>query len=459
MKTQQAKNVTPLAPYLMQKQLSPDAPHDDMLEDAVMACIFAYPNFPHKLVAEVGDRPVFFYLRHQYIYDAVRAVINEGGQPDVVTVSHQLVKTGQLESIGGPAYFTQLIANYHKQVFRAPDMQKYIDELKGYYARREMILAADEMKKRAYDLQVAPPKTLQKTQAIIDDVGRFVYRDVFTPISVDIHNHADRTEQSEGDKLTIPTGIPPLDNVIEGLQRGKISVLAGRLHHSKTSVGISICLNMARAGARVAIFNIGDGNKHDVLSRIIAMEGGLSFNSVRTGQLGTNENGRYIEAMSKLRKFDLHVQSTIGMTMPQLQSEARALAGMRGLDMIFVDYIQELSIDTSHPHAPKTLYEQLKHFSGALTKIADDLNVAMLVAAQINRKGEGSMPSLSNIEGCDKIGQRADMGLLVYRPWLDDNSFEYEGQIQIKVAKNKVNGKLGTAICNIHPLSTYVKAR
>jgi hypothetical protein len=83
----------------------------------------------------------------------------------------------------------------------------------------------------------------------------------------------------------------------------------------------------------------------------------------------------------------------------------------------------------------------------------------MLVAAQINRKGEGSMPSLSNIEGCDKIGQRADMGLLVYRPWLDDNSFEYEEQIQIKVAKNKVNGKLGTAICNIHPLSTYVKAR
>jgi replicative DNA helicase len=452
-------NITPFTPKLTQGKTALDTPHSELLERSVLAAMFTYPNFAHKVIAEIGNHKAFFFMRYQMIFDAIAKTITPDAKPDTVTVSEQLLADGHLVEVGGPAELTMLIAEFRREEFGTPDLGGYITGLKDYYARWQLLKASDELKKQAYDMTVPPDKTVFNAQSTLSTVSEFVLSDVFTPLSTNLQRHADHTERSGDVVMTLPTHIPNLDNLINGLQRKKVCVIAGRAHHAKTSVSISVCLNIARDGGRVVIFNVADGDEHDVLSRIIAMESGISFNQVRTGNIHPNSHGRYIEAMRKIAKMGITIRSVKGMTMPQLQAEARAISGVNGIDLIFIDYIQRLTVDTSNPAAPRDSYSQMAHISQSITKIAEQLNVPILVAAQINRSGNGKMPDVNHIKGCGNIEEDADMVLLVHRDWLDNNDHPFPQQIQIKVGKNKVNGELGTVLCEINPLSTYVKSK
>ena len=460
MKTQQAKsNIMPM-PQTIPGASALDTPHSELLERTALAAMFTYPNFAQRMVAEVGKHDVFFYLHHKIIYDAIVATLTNKVKPDVVTVSEQIFADGNIQLRGcAPSDLTELLAEFRREQSGEPDLNSYITGLKDYYSRWQILETADQLRKQAYDMTQRPDKTLYDAQASLSRVGEFVLSDVFNSIDVSLHRHADRTEQAGNKRMTLPTGIDSVDNKIGGLEKQKVCVVAGRKQNGKTSLSISAALNIARLDARVLIFNVADGNEHDVLSRLIAMESGLPLMAVRTGKFARGQHARYIEAMQKIRKLDLIVRSVKGMNMKQLQAEARGIAGINGIDLIVIDYIQRLTVDTSHPKAPRDRVAQLAHISQNITKVAEELDTAMIVAAQINRDGDGKMPSMVNIKGCGAIEEDADVVMLVHRDSVYNPMHPYPQQIRVKIAANKQDGILGTALVNIDPLSTYIRSK
>jgi replicative DNA helicase len=461
MKTQQAKsNITPM-PKVVPGASALDTPHSENLERNVLAAMFTYPNFAQRIIAEIGEHNVFFYKHHKFIYDAIVKTITNNTKPDMVTVSEQLRADGYIKLKGcEPSDLTNLVSNFRTDQTGMPDLDGYIYRLKDYYQRWEHLKVADEIKRRAYDMSSDPKKTHYDAIEILSRAGEFVLSDAFTPISVSLQRHADHTEQSANRRMVLPTGIDSVDGFIGGLEKQKVCVIAGRKQNGKTSLSLSAALNIARMDARVIIFNVADGNEHDVLSRLIAMESGLSYQAVRLGKFEMpGQHGRYIEAMQKMNKLDLTVRSVKGMNMKQLQAEARGIAGVNGIDLIVIDYIQRLTVDMSHPKAPRDRVTQLAHISQSITKVAEDLDTAMIVAAQINRAGDGKMPSMANIKGCGAIEEDADVVMLVHRDSVYDDMHPFPRQIQVKIAANKQDGNLGTPLVNINSLSTYITSK
>jgi replicative DNA helicase len=439
-----------------------DTPHSEALERAVLAAMFTYPGFAQRMVAEIGNHNVFFYMHHKIIYDAIAATLTNDTKPDTVTVLEKLMADGNIAIKGcQPSDITTLLAEYRTEQTGAPDLDGYIYGLKDYYQRWEHLKVADEIKKRAYDMSANPKQAHYNALEELSKAGEFVLSDVFTPIGISLQRHAEHTEDTMKNdrRMTLPTNIDSVDNWIEGLEKQKVCVIAGRKQNGKTSLSLSAALNIAKTGARVVIFNVADGNEHDVLSRLIAMEGNLSYKAIRTGRIEAAQYGRYIEAMQKIRKLNLTVRSVKGMNMKQLQAEARGLAGINGIDLMVIDYIQRLTVDTSHPKAPRDRVTQLAHISQSITKVAEDLDTAMIVAAQINRDGDGKMPSMANIKGCGAIEEDADVVMLVHRDSVYDDMHPFPQQIQVKIAANKQDGRLGTALVKIDPLSTYIRSK
>lgn len=456
----QAQNITPLAPQLVARNVPQDAPHSEHLEQSVLAAVLHHPQLIHKLKASVGNCDVFYMARHKLLYEAMSKVAANGYAVDIVTVCEQLEVDNATHDSGGMVYLNTIYYDYQrkKNATSADEFDGYIKQLKGFYARWQLIRAADRMRNQAYDLQSEPDKVLVSAQSFLGEVSRFVLTNIFKPTGEKLQEHAEYTDLAGKQQMVYSTGITALDSFVGGLQRQKVCVIAGRKHHAKTSVGISTCLNMARLGLRVMVFNVADGNERDVLSRFIAMEGNLSYANVVTGNLSQSEYGRYIEAMSKIRNMNIIIRSKKGMTISALRSEAQSIASNDGIDVIFIDYIQRLQVDTDSPEAPRDNWTRQAFVSQQITEIAEELDVPVVVAAQINRDGDGKMPSAKHIKGCGNIEEDADLVLLVWREYLDSDSIppNLQYQIQIKVAANKQNGVLGTAITNINSQSTYI---
>lgn len=457
MKPQPKSNIT-LMPRVIPGATDEEAPHSYDLERSMLAAMFTYPGFAQRSIAEFGEHDVWYYKTHKFIFDAIVKTVKDDVKPDTVTVMEQLKADGYIKLVGcQPSDITQLLVDYRTEQSGMADLNGYIYRMKDYYQRWQQLIVADELKRNARDMSTDPKETHYNAIETLSRSGEFILSDVFSPLSVSLQRHADHTEQSGNKRMVFPTGILSIDDCIEGLEKQKVCVIGGRKQNGKTSLSLSMALNIARVGGRVVIFNVADGTEHDVMSRLIAMESGLPYKSVRRGKFDmVGQNGRYIEAMAKMSKLDLTVRSVKGMTMKQLYAEARGLAGVNGIDLIVIDYIQRITVDTTHPKAPRDRVAQLEYISQSITKVAETLDTAVIVAAQINRDGDGKMPDMSHLKGSGAIEEDADMVMLVHRPSVYNPNHPYPQQIQVKIAANKQDGILGQPTVEINPQSTYV---
>ena len=120
-------------------------------------------------MSEVGDllKPEVFYVdAHGKIFDAIVKIYGRGDMVDILTVTHELKKSGLLDSVGGPLYISQLIykvsshahIHYHTMII----LQEFI--------ARETIRLNQQAMQSAYDGEDVLdliPETIAKLEASI----------------------------------------------------------------------------------------------------------------------------------------------------------------------------------------------------------------------------------------------------------------------------------------------------
>jgi replicative DNA helicase len=141
------------------------------------------------------------------------------------------------------------------------------------------------------------------------------------------------------------------------------------------------------------------------------------------------------------------------MSLPELLIKARNMKYRHGLDMICIDYIQRIGIDTTKKGAPQTRAEQLAYISKTITKLADEtfLDMPIIVGAQLNRGADGRRPGIADIKGSGAIEEDADAIIMPYRENFSDDL------IELIVGVNKITGRTGTVEARINPVSTKIE--
>lgn len=388
----------------------------------------------------------FYKKTHQEIYQAMQELFEKGDPIDVLSVAARLKEKGQLEEVGGNAYVTELI----NSVPTASHVMAYAKIVQKKRILRDLISVSHEIGTMGYDEAEDTDLLLDKAESSIFAIAQKSLAQNFTKVKDSLEEAFERIDMlSKHEKGTrgVPTGFADLDNILSGLQKSDLVILAARPSLGKSALAMDIARRVAvHQQIPVGVFSL-EMSKDQVIDRLIASQAGVDLWKLRTGRLSStgndNDFARIQEAMGVLSEAPLYVEDSSLQNVLKMRAMARRLQANQGLDLLIVDYLQLME-----PRNPQTpLVQQVSEISRALKGLARELNIPVLALSQLSRAVEQRTPQrprLSDLRESGSLEQDADVVLFIYREDKYKADPTNQGIAEIIVAKHR-NGPVGSA--------------
>ncbi len=409
-------------------------------EEAVLGSVLINPDALFD-VATFLKPDDFFLVKNGWIWEAILAVHERRDPIDFLTVVDELDRQGRLAELGGPVYISRLM----DAVPSAIHAEAYGRMVEHNALRRRLLAAASEIAQLAYDERENVDVVLDRAeQALFGVSERRLSRDL-TPIRDIVGKYYDRIQElSERDEgiLGVPTGFSYLDQILGGLQRSDLVIIAGRPGMGKTGLLLNFALNAAKKHRkRVAVFSL-EMSDEQLVGRLVAAETGIDSQRLRRGALREDEWQLFTEATGRLGDTLIFIDDTPSITPLQLRTKCRRIYAEYGLDLIVLDYLQLMSSDFRTDNR----VQEISYISRHLKGLARELNVPLVAAAQLSRAVEqrqDKRPMLSDLRESGSIEQDADVVMFIYRDeYYNKEATEKPGIAEVAVSKHR-NGPTG----------------
>ena len=416
-------------------------PHNLEAERSILGAILVH-NDAFNLAAQVVDPRDFYREAHRRIF-ARMVALNERGQAiDFVTLKEELVRNGELDEVGGPAY----VASLADGVPRATNVEYYARIVKEKSTLRNLIFAANKILTNAYEADQDSDLILDEAESAIFAVADDRLRDGFMPMADLVRESYPKIEQLFEHKRLVtgmPTGFVDLDAMTRGFQAGDLVIVAARPSMGKTSLALNMAQYLAlQPNHTVGIFSL-EMSKESLFLRVLTSEAQIDSHRLMTGAIGQKDYGRISHALEILSAMRLFIDDSAGISVLEMRAKARRLQAEHGLSLIVVDYIQLMS--TRGRFENRTL--ELGAISRSLKGLAKELNVPIVVLSQLSRAPESRSdhrPQLSDLRESGALEQDADVVILIYREdaYNRDPNHPDAGTAELILAKQR-NGPTG----------------
>ena len=387
----------------------------------------------------------FYKATHRMIYEAVADMAAHREAIDLVSLSNKLKDKGILEEIGGTAYLTGLV----NTVPTASNAAYYANFVHKKRIHRDLIEASHRISELGYKEEEDIEKILDDAEKTIFSVSQSSLGQEFVPVRKALDEAWQRIEKlhaGDGALRGVSTGFPDLDNILAGLQRSDLIVLAARPSLGKTSLSLDIARSVAlKENLPVGYFSL-EMSREQVVDRLVAAQADVSLWKLRTGKLSDNgpENDfvRIRDAMETLSKIPLYIDDVASPTVMQIRAMARRLlAEHENLGLVVVDYLQLIR---GHEMSENRVQE-VSEISRSLKALAKELNIPVLALSQLSRAVEmrsDAVPKLSDLRESGSIEQDADVVMFIYREDKVKKNVEKKNIAQILIEKHR-NGPVG----------------
>ncbi|MCA9913964.1 MAG: replicative DNA helicase, partial [Anaerolineae bacterium] len=391
-----------------------DIPQIIEAEEAVLGAIILNPS----QYFAVSDRLLatdFYYLRHQYIYAAMQALVNADEPIDYVTLVAKLKENNHLEVIGGGAYLTHLVNTTPTSIHA----EAYGNLVIRMAIRRALMGGADEIKSGAKNEELSLDEVQALAERIILDLpmrsqSRMTTMKVAVSESMDM---AEAAREGEGN-IGIPSWLPELTDLIGGYERDKVYILAGRPGHGKTSFAMRELMNISGTlGLRVGLITLEMG-RDQITNDLLAMESRLPGRLIQAGLKNPADWSRYVEVAGRVSQWPVVIDDTPEMTAETLKATALRMKRQYGIDILIVDYMQLM---TGSSRYAGNRVQEVSHISRMCKVVAKELHIPVLALAQLSRDIEkrskkSRRPVLADLRESGQIEQDADVVMFVWQP-------------------------------------------
>jgi len=398
-------------------------------------------------IADIVKPEDFYKEGHKIIFEALLELYERREPLDLLSLSNRLQEKKQLEAIGGRSY----LMNLTNSVTTASNIKSYARIISKKATLRRLIESANEITKLGYEETEDVEALLDQAEQTLFKVSQKHLKQNFIPIKETLDDAFDRIDElhKDGGKLRgVPTGFTQLDNVLGGLHKSDLIILAARPSVGKTTLAMDIARNAAlKYKVPVGIFSL-EMSKEQLVDRMLATEAGVDLWKMRTGRLnatGDIDDFHLIsEGMAKLSEAPLYIDDTAMANIMQIRTKARRLQTEHGLGLIVIDYLQLMEGRGNTDNRVQIIAE----ISRALKGIARELNIPVLALSQLSRGVESrtpAMPRLSDLRESGSIEQDADIVMFIYRKAMDksQNCPDEERHIaEFLIAKHR-NGPTG----------------
>ncbi|MEW8958600.1 Replicative DNA helicase [Moorella humiferrea] len=391
-------------------------------------------------VLEILKVEDFYREAHRLIYRAILNLNERGEAVDLLTVTEELRRQGQLEVVGGAAYLSSLTGD-------VPSVANAI-----YYARlvaekatlRALVQAAGRISELALSQAGDIDQILDEAERLIFEVAGGRRRSGFVSVKdvlMETFAHLERLSTHKGEVTGIPT-FHDLDKLLSGLQPSDLIICAARPGMGKTS----FCLNIAQRVAvqqklPVAIFSL-EMSREQVVQRMLAAEAMVEQHRLRTGYLTEEDWARLVNAAGILGEAPIFIDDTPAISALEVRAKARRLQAENGLGLVVVDYLQLMQ---AHRRVDSR-QQEIAIISRSMKALARELNVPVLVLSQLNRgveQRQDKRPVMADLLESGAIEADADVIIFLYRPQYYDPDTDKKGIAEVIVAKHR-NGPVGT---------------
>ncbi|MSU54788.1 MAG: replicative DNA helicase [Candidatus Staskawiczbacteria bacterium] len=414
-------------------------------EQSLLGCLMLDKNAIVK-VADFVNATDFYKTTHKEIFQTMTDLFAKSEPIDIISVSAKLRENGQLDGIGGSAYLTSLI----NLVPTATHVANYAKIVREKKVLRDLISASEEIGLNAFDESQEVDEVLDKAEKSIFQIGQKSLSQGFQSLKElipSVYEGIEQRSQHSGMYRGVPTGFKQLDNMLSGLQRSDLIILAARPSMGKSSLAMDIAQHVAvHQNLPVGIFSL-EMSKDQLVERMLANQANVDAWRIRTGKLqdsgqgGDNDFSRLQSAMGSLSEAPLYINDGGMANILQIRAMSRRLQQEHGLGLLVIDYLQLMD----HTNKYATPIQQVTENSRALKMLAKELNVPILVLSQLSRAVEQRTPHrpmLSDLRDSGAIEQDADVVMFIYREdKYNENSLE-KNIAEIIVAKHR-NGATG----------------
>jgi replicative DNA helicase len=355
----------------------------------------------------------FFLLQHRHVFQQMVALGEAQHAIDLVTLTEELHRRGELEAAGGAPYLASLVDG----VARVSNVEHYARIVKEKAMLRNLIHATDKIKQSAFEGEDGADAILDGAESSIFALAEDRVKAGLISIKDIVHEGFDRLEKifREGKSITgISTGYGELDKLLSGLQPSELIILAARPSQGKTALALNLAENIAiRGGLPVAVFSL-EMSKESLLQRLVASVGQVDAHKFRTGHLSREDWKRMTEALSAISSAPLWVDDAGSISVMEIGAKARRLKRDKGLSLLVVDYLQLITGRGRF----NSRQEEVASISRGLKGLAKELQIPVLVLSQLTRAPERDErgPQLSDLRESGAIEQDADVVMFIYRP-------------------------------------------
>jgi replicative DNA helicase len=389
-------------------------PHNDEAELAALGAMLLDEDAIATVIQYL--RPDDFYSNaNRRVYGAILNLFNQGRKADIITVTEELRKAGELDLSGGPSY----VASLTNVVPSSANVDYYAKIVRDCSLRRSLIRVAGVISAGSFDESQESRILLEEIQQKIFDLSTDGNTLSFKSAKDIIPRAIETIEKLYHNKdayTGVSTGFDELDSMTSGFQPAELIIIGARPSVGKTALALTMAAHMAiseRNGKRripVAFFTL-EMTDMALMLRLISSEANIESNKIRSGLLKPSDFHSLMEAAGRIYEAPLYIVGMPNMKLLDLRSQARRLRAQQKVEIIFIDYLTLIS--SNNYNLPR--HEQIAEISRSLKSLARELDIPVVALSQVRRDAEGKRPNLSDIRESGSIEQDADVVMFLHR--------------------------------------------
>ena len=367
-------------------------------------------------VIQIVDRDCFYLADHQTIFDVVCELYDHQKPLDLVLLREELNRRAKLEQIGGVPYLLTIVES-------VPDSSNavyYANIVRDLALLRKLISASSQIVSRAYQAKEDPEEILEEAERRIFEITGMKISSQAVALKDLLQQVFKQIEQYDGTRVTgLTTSFPKLDEMLGGLQKGDMIVLAARPAMGKSALALNIAEHIAADNhLPVAFFSL-EMSRQQLAQRLLCSYGKIDSQKLRRGSLNAQEHRDLAQAAQELEPAPLFIDDSPTLSVLQLRAKARRLKLKQDVQCVIVDYLQLLAPSAGSSRRSENRQQEIAEMSRGIKALARELDIPVIAISQLNRapeQREKGTPRMSDLRESGAIEQDADVVLLLHRP-------------------------------------------
>lgn len=384
-------------------------PHNLEAERSVLGALLIHNSSLDK-IGEHLAAPHFYRDAHRRIFAAELRVLEKHLELDFITLREELIRSGELDEVGGPAYLTALVDGLP----HGTNIKAYANIVREKATMRALIQVGSRIMSDAYEAEQTAVEILKRADLDLLELQSGTDRRGFAELSSsfsDLVDDLDYRIAHKGQLSGLETGFQSINELTMGWQAANLICIGARPSIGKTVFVLNSALAAARAGKRVAFFSL-EMKRRQLEYRMLSAMSGVPATKILTGYMTENEVGAVGLALNEFATLQIPINDRSSQSVPDVRMSCRRLKSEGGLDLVIIDYVQLMQGSLDRRGATRN--EELTDISRKLKITAGELNVPIIILSQLKRL-DGHRPQLSDLRESGSLEQDSDVVGLLHR--------------------------------------------